>query len=167
MAGQLVVRAGVVAACLLLCGCGSDEVVPAAAPETTEVASPRVSLPEAEAPRPAGTSSAPAMSSDSGPPRNPALQRPRDGSRLQACRDADCEVVVADGQTVRLAPGFGMSSVKVMVRDGAVSFTSRGDGMMATFGEHRPGGSDVSSINGVQFRVLAVRDDRAVIRISH
>ncbi|TDD46377.1 hypothetical protein E1286_21180 [Nonomuraea terrae] len=170
MGDQPVVRAGVVAVCLLLAGCGSGGGEPVTAPAPTSVSSapPEPETPTApETPPEREAPSEPESPSAAEPPRDAGALQARDGARLRACRDADCEVVVADGQSVELAPKWGLGTVEFTVEDGAVSFTSFSGGMMATFGEQTPNPSGVSSVNGIDVRVLAVQGRRAVIRISH
>ncbi|PZG18519.1 hypothetical protein C1J01_14805 [Nonomuraea aridisoli] len=165
-----------VAVCLVLAGCGSGAEDPFGAPETPSVSSTPLELetpPDPETPTAPETPpdpedlSEPERSSAAEPPQGAGLLRARDGARLRACRDADCEVVVADGQSVELAPRWGLGTVEFEVEDGAVTFTSFDGGMMATFGRQTPNPSGVSSINGIDLRVLAVQGRRAVVRISH
>jgi hypothetical protein len=155
MPGVLIKQAvavGIVAISASLTGCGSD-------PERTAAST-----------TPKTTSAAPAPSSSSATPspRPTGLPRAKDGKRLGACRDANCEVLVSSGQTITLNDKFRVPPVHVTVQDDSVTFQSIGaDGFQSTFEGQTPDQGGPSTINGVSFQVVAVRGKKAVIKIAH
>ncbi|MEO3873734.1 hypothetical protein ABGB18_33400 [Nonomuraea sp. B12E4] len=148
---------GVVAVFGLLTGCGSaaeQAASPAAAPET----------PSSPAPSSSVVSSPPATPS----PQATSLPKAKDGKKLRACRDAGCEVLVSDGQTITLDDRWGLQPVDVSVEEDSVTFhVVTGSGMQATMSEQRPDQGGPSTINDVSFEVLAVQGKKAVIKITH
>lgn len=148
----------------LLTGCGSpaeETASPADAPATS-MTSPAASSPAASSP-----SASPSPSVTSSPTAS-SLPKARNGTRLRACRDAKCEVLVSDGKTIRLDARWGLSPVEVTVEDDSVTFHSvTQSGMQVTMAEQRPDQGGPSTINGVSFEVLAVKGKKAVIKITH
>ncbi|WP_220449773.1 hypothetical protein, partial [Nonomuraea longispora] len=124
----------------------------------------------------AGTPSSPAATPPSAPPSptltpSPTatpLPKARNGTRLRACRDAKCEVLVSDGQTIGLADRWGLLPINVTVEDGSVTFDAfTSSGMRLTMSEQTPDQGGPSTINEVSFEVVAVKGKRAVIKITH
>ncbi|MFG1941616.1 hypothetical protein [Nonomuraea sp. NPDC048826] len=145
------------AAAVLIAGCGS-------APQ--EAAAP-VSTP------PSPVSSSPPPSASPSATRSPSLTatplpKARNGTKLRACWDAKCEVLVKDGQSIRLADKWGLLPIDVTVENGSVTFrTYTLSGAQLTMGEQTPNQGGPSTVNDVNFEVVAVKGKRAVIKISH
>ncbi|MER6944152.1 hypothetical protein ABT294_09030 [Nonomuraea sp. NPDC000554] len=162
--GKRVSLVGAVALCALLTGCGSG-TEGTAAPKTA----PAAVSPEAT-PSPSETSSPRATPSPSvtASPQATHLPRAKDGGRLRACRDATCEVLVSDGQSITLDGTWGLAPVEVTVEDGSVTFNSvTGSGMRLTLSEQTPDQGGPSSIDDITFEVVAVQGRKAVIKIGH
>ncbi|WP_165974940.1 hypothetical protein [Nonomuraea deserti] len=147
----------------LLTGCGApaeETASPAAAPAT----SPTSPAPSSPAP------SSPVASSPSATPSPTAssLPKARNGTKLRACRDAKCEVLVSDGRTITLDARWGLAPVQVSVENDSVTFRMvTASGMQATLSEQTPDQGGPSTINDVDFEVLAVKGKKAVIKITH
>ncbi|TDD13458.1 hypothetical protein [Nonomuraea diastatica] len=137
----------------LLTGCGSvpeETAAPAGAP-TTSSTSPAPSSPPAT-PSPTAT----------------PFPKAKNGTKLRACRDAKCEVLVSDGRTITLDARWGLAPVAVSVEDDSVTFhVVTASGMQATMSEQTPDQGGPSTINDVSFEVLAVKGKKAVIKITH
>jgi type IV pilus biogenesis protein CpaD/CtpE len=143
------------AAAVLLAGCAS-------APE--EAASP-AGVPAS--PAATSTSASPSPTLTPSPTATP-LPKARNGTRLRACRDATCEVLVSDGQTIRLADRWGLMPINVTVEDGSVTFhASTASGMQLTMSKQTPDQGGPSTVNEVSFEVVAVKGRKAVIKITH
>ncbi|MEO3793800.1 hypothetical protein ABGB14_26610 [Nonomuraea sp. B10E15] len=139
----------------LLTGCGSP-----AERTATPATSPPPSAPEASPP-----SSTP---SPSATPTASALPKARNGTKLRACRDAKCEVLISDGRTIRLDDKWGFMPINVTVEDDSVTFhASTASGMQVTMSEQTPDQGGPSTVNDVSFEVLAVKGRKAVIKITH
>jgi hypothetical protein len=150
---KLAATVGAVAFSALLTGCAS-EPERTAAPITTPKATPATSTPIS----PSATTSL----------RATGFPRAKDGSKLRACRDADCEVLVSDGQTITLNDEFHLAPVDVTVEDGSVTFKSvSASGFQSILSEQTPEQGGPSSINDVSFLVVAIQKNKAVIKIGH
>ncbi|TDD84617.1 hypothetical protein E1293_12520 [Actinomadura darangshiensis] len=135
---------------VLLTSCGSTTPEPAAA-------SPSASTPV----------SAPAPSPSS--PSPTGFPKAADGDDLDACGDAECEVLVHDGDKIRLDDGLGLAApLDVTVTGDSVTFTSvTAGGMRATLSHQTPDQGGPSRINDISLAVIAVEDRKAVITVEH
>ncbi|MFI7452919.1 hypothetical protein ACIBQX_35920 [Nonomuraea sp. NPDC049714] len=138
------------------CGSGAEPTASPAAAPTRSPAAPASSSPTASSP--------PATPL----PRATPLPKAKNGTKLRACRDARCEVLVSDGQTIKLNDTWGLWPVKVTVEDDSVTFsTGTASGMQVTMSEQTPDQGGPSTVDGLDFEVLAVQGKKAVIRITH
>jgi hypothetical protein len=88
--------------------------------------------------------------------------RAADGTRLKACADGTCEVIVKDGD--RLPNTGGAGPVKVSVTAGSVTISTTGDGgFSSTLGG--PEGT-VQRLNDQSFLIVEIRGRRALLRLS-
>ncbi|TDE49040.1 hypothetical protein E1295_20700 [Nonomuraea mesophila] len=149
------------AAAVLLAGCGpapEEAASPADAPSSPAATSP--SAPPSTAP-----TASPTLTPS---PTATPLPKARNGTRRRACRDAKCEVLVSDGQTIRLAAKWGLLPINVTVEDGSVTFDAyTPSGMRLTMAEQTPDQGGPSTVNEVSFEVVAVKGKKAVIKITH
>jgi hypothetical protein len=77
-------------------------------------------------------------------------------------------VLVSDGQTIKLNDKWGLWPVEVTVEDDSVTFnTGTASGMRVTMSEQTPDQGGPSTVDGLDFEVLAVQGKKAVIRITH
>jgi hypothetical protein len=167
-------RAGFVAVTLtvLLAGCGSAETPaqpPAAAP----------------AQPPAGVTGSPAAAPTAASP-SPSVPAASDGTDLAACRDADCEVEVREGDRLRIDARFGVDSITVrsLGGDGATLRLEGSSGGMNVEGRnvsisgscvngrcHDDGFMSLTTshpgrINDIRLRLAAVESSRAVLVLT-
>lgn len=155
-----------VTAAVLLAGCGSAPQE-AAAPESAPSSSVASSPPPSASPSSPSPSSSPSASPSPSPTVTP-LPKARNGTDLRACRDAKCEVLVKDGQRIRLADKWGLLPIDVTVEDGSVTFHAyTPSGMRLTMAKQTPDQGGPSTVNEVSFEVVAVKGKKAVIKISH
>ncbi|MDL4814715.1 hypothetical protein [Actinomadura opuntiae] len=137
----------------------------------------RARLSAAEAPAPSPSSSAaaspdaasPAPASPSGKAPKDKKGAPKDGTDLEACRDADCEVEVADGQTIPLDPKYGLDGIDVRTEGPRVIFTAQGHDskMVTSMDASWTGSSSSSTINGLTFRPHMTKDGKVIVKITH
>ncbi|MBO2462847.1 hypothetical protein [Actinomadura violacea] len=129
----------------------------------------RARLAAADEPVPsASAAAAPASPSPSAAPKG-KKSAAKDGTNLNACRDASCEVEVADGEQIPLDPKYGLDGIDVR-RDGPqVIFTAHGrDSKMVTSMDASWAGSGSSStVNGLTFRPRMSKDGKIIVQISH
>lgn len=131
---------------VLLTGCGST-------PEPA-AASPTASTPPPSTPAPS--------------PSPTGFPKAADGDDLDACRDADCEVLVHDGDKIRLNDKWGIEPIDVTVEDDSVTFKRvTAGGMQITLSRQTPDQGGPSRINDVALGVTAVQNKKAVISIKH
>ncbi|MFI6501625.1 hypothetical protein [Nonomuraea typhae] len=150
--------AGALALSAVLVGCGSGTKEAAAPPATATPVPSQITQTTQTTPSP----------SPSLAPKPKPLPRAKDGKNLRACRDARCEVLISDGQTLTLSPEWGLAPFKVTVEDDSVSFYGSAlDGTQISMSEQTPDQGGPSKINDVTFRVVAVRGKKAVIKINH
>jgi hypothetical protein len=99
----------------------------------------------------------------------PGLPPAADGTDLAACADAACEVEVAEGDEFSVTGPHGLDRIVVeKVTPGTVTLTGYGgNGSSVVSGTTGAPFGDRPSIvlNGIAVAVLAVADDRAVIRL--
>jgi hypothetical protein len=77
-------------------------------------------------------------------------------------------VLVSNGQTIKLNDKWGLWPVEVTVEDDSVTFsTGTASGMQVTMSEQTPDQGGPSTVNDLDFEVLAVQGKKAVIRITH
>lgn len=143
------------AAAALLSGCGSaptDQSPPAA---DTDPLTPS----ESSAPSPSGT------------PTAAPLPEAADGTDLTACADADCEVVVEEGDEFAMDGSYGVEqfTVESVGADG-LSMAGEGPGTMVSghVPAPPPGGNDHPQfvMNGFSITVVALEGSTAVMRLG-
>jgi hypothetical protein len=167
-------RAGFIAVTLtaLLAGCGSAE-------ESVRPAAPVPAQPPAAAPgNPAASTPSPVQASPSAKASN--------GTDLAACKDADCEVEVREGDRLKIDPRFGLDTITVRsIGRGEVTVALEG-----TSGQLKAEGRNVSvstscmngrchdqgmmsltttwpgRINKIRLRLVAITDSRAILSLK-
>ncbi|QFG21770.1 hypothetical protein [Actinomadura sp. WMMB 499] len=141
------------------------------APKAPE-APPRPAMPE---PKPAAKpakpepkpAAEPAMPEPAIMPAKPRHSAAKDGRNLEACADGRCEVVVRDGDTIKLDDKFGVKPIRIEMRGEQVTF-SRKDGSSklttsATAGY--PGGT--IHWNGLTMRIHKSAEGELILKLSH
>lgn len=111
------------------------------------------------------------------------LPKAMDGTRVESCADASCEVEVASGDVIPLASGYGIHRFSIeSIKDHLITWraTYTGGSSTAVLGGQR---SDVSCSNGecighlagsggtlrinsITAHFLTISADRAVVRFS-
>ncbi|MFF1673809.1 hypothetical protein ACFVWN_29090, partial [Nocardiopsis flavescens] len=115
--------------------------------------------PAAPADPTAGGSGAPAS------PAGPAPLEAADGTDLDACADADCEVLVSAGDEFAMDGSHGVDLfVFEAVGGGGVSF--RGEGPGTRMSGRLPGPDASFVMNGFTVAVVAVEGSEAVVEFS-
>ncbi|GAA3019213.1 hypothetical protein [Streptosporangium longisporum] len=147
--------AGTAALFVLLMGCATAPKE--AAPKETAATATTQQPPPSATPSPTPTTT---------PPK--PFPKAKDGKKLRACRDARCEVLISDGQTITLNPEWNLPPINVAVENGSVSFFGTTlDGTQISMLEQTPDQGGPSKLNDVSFGVVAVRGAKAVIKIAH
>ncbi|MFB4297867.1 hypothetical protein [Actinomadura sp. NTSP31] len=135
----------------------------------------RLTAAEGPAPSPSAAAASPDAASPS-PSASPSGKAPKgkkgaakDGTDLEACRDADCEVEVASGQTIPLDPKYGLDGIDVRTEGPRVIFTAQGrDSKMTTSMDASwTGASSSSTVNGLTFRPHMTKDGKVIVKITH
>lgn len=143
------------AAALILAGCGDDE------PDVSAATKPETHTPSAEP----TASSSPSPSPTSSPsPTRSARPKAADGRNLGACKDGECEVEIKTGDMIRLGnrvkakPRVDWLAVVDISRDGPTFALSSGMTTTAYGGIEINGGLSVDTVyaNG----------KRAIVRLS-
>jgi hypothetical protein len=143
---------------LLLAACGGDDpAARTAADASTPTAAP-----------PSGTPSSTPSATPSSARDEPL--KAADGTRLKACADAKCEVVVSAGDVIRFSArvrnrtGLPALTVKSVSRsEVAFAFTTLGGG---DYAYSQPPGLPPTVVQGVSLTVRRVNGDRAVMRLG-
>jgi len=142
--------AGLVAATLVLGGCGADRAAPRDSARPSRSASPSPS------PSPSAT--------------GPTLPPAADGSDIAACYDGDCEVRVRAPLKIPVSPSTGIATLTV------TSITAEGVNVSGVLTDGTnleitvyadPGGLATGTVNTVQISALGVVDGEAVLHLSH
>jgi hypothetical protein len=85
-----------------------------------------------------------------------------DGTKLKACADGKCEVIVKTGNSLPNASGLG--PVKIVVSDGEVTIS---DTSASGFSSTLIGWEgNIQQLNNQIFLIAVVQVDRAVLRLS-
>ncbi|HEU5032951.1 MAG TPA: hypothetical protein VFV01_49095 [Spirillospora sp.] len=133
----------------------------------------RLSAAEEPVPSPSGAAAAPAGSPS--PSASPAAApkgkkgAAKDGTNLNACLDADCEVEVASGQRIPLDPKYGVDGIDVRTDGPRVIFTAQGrdSKMVTSMDASWAGAGSSSTVNGLTFRPRMTKDGKIIVKISH
>lgn len=88
----------------------------------------------------------------------------RDGDRVAACRDGDCEVTVRSGTKIPLNRRFGMGPIAVTVDGEDVGLRSHSPGSDLSNTLTAPG---TVTMNDIVVNVIDAHDNMATLRISH
>ncbi|MFA1539660.1 hypothetical protein [Actinomadura monticuli] len=124
----------------------------------TSLAAPPPS-PHDEAPPPAASAEGQAA---------PAAEESKADADFRECADADCEVTIRDGQTIKLGEQYGGSTVRVKTEDQRVTFIIRGqDTRLTSTVDASPTSATTASYNGVTFRPRMNKDGSVNLKISH
>ncbi|MEU9016399.1 hypothetical protein [Actinomadura sp. NPDC048394] len=93
----------------------------------------------------------------------------KDGTDLNACLDADCEVEVASGQRIPLDPKYGVDGIDVRTDGPRVIFTAQGrdSKMVTSMDASWAGAGSSSTVNGLTFRPRMTKDGKIIVKISH
>jgi hypothetical protein len=145
---------------LLATGCGTDK------PRTGATVSP---TPTPTTASPARTTALPTRTTASpSPARRSTFPHAADGSKIGACADGRCEVLVTHPVRVPLhCRHCGVTFFAVVrIRPSGVYFHVVGSGGSGITVQQPPG-ADPSSINHLAWTVVAVKGHRAVIKLSH
>ena len=149
------------AAALPLAGCGGDE------PDTTTSAPS--SGASASASTPPATSAPPSAPPSTPSSVSPAALKAADGTRLAACADARCEVVVKAGDVIRFngtgerRAGFGDIEVKHVAADEVTFTLASGSVTFTQPGRELP---DTGNLNDISLTLVSLQGGRAVIRLG-
>ncbi|GAB3210115.1 hypothetical protein ACQEU5_15020 [Marinactinospora thermotolerans] len=103
-------------------------------------------------------------------PASPAGPEAADGEDLGACADADCEVIVHQGDEIVLDPAdHGLDGLTVEeAGDGRVAFAASGPGvsLRTSYAGTVGSGGKTSHLNGIAITTLEIGADHAVIRLT-
>jgi hypothetical protein len=156
---------GLLLGAVAVAGCASGAPKPAATPGRTVAASPRPSASATPTPSPSAS----------------------DGTRLAACADADCEVRVAAGNTIRVRPKFKVgpmfvTSIKhgeivlsITLTSSGVSYECQGHASCEVIGPSAqgPGAAIMTghtggrvTLNRVAVSVISITRRHAILRLS-
>ncbi|GGV27348.1 hypothetical protein GCM10010182_57920 [Actinomadura cremea] len=138
---------------------------PAAADAPPQPAAAMPAMPEMPAAAPAGPEK-PAAKPEK-PAAKPEKPAAKDGTNLKACADGECEVVLRDGDEIKLDEKFGMEPIRVERKGTRVTFTLKGSGSMVTTAvdSRRPGAT--LYWNGLTLRPRIGEDGELVVKLSH
>lgn len=140
-------------AAVLVSGCGAGAAGPDAAPAPAGSSA-------APSPAPTSSSAAPPSAAPTTPgPTTPGPLTAADGTNLKACSDGRCEVIVEDGDSLRIRD---LGTVKVSVKSDEVTLSQTTDGFSSTLTGFEGG---LQQINKQTFLIVAVRDGKTVLRL--
>ncbi|PDP88180.1 hypothetical protein CQJ94_08635 [Glycomyces fuscus] len=116
-----------------------------------------------------GAASPEPSAADASPsPAAPALPEAADGTDLEACADADCEVLVESGDEFTMDGSHGVDRFVVdAVGEDGIDFSGYGPG--TTLSGHLPPPEDqeyVFVMNGFDITLVAVEGSSALLRLS-
>ncbi len=135
---------------------------PAAAAATASLAAPPPSDPDPVAAAP------PASPSPSATPTASPSPSAKDDKELKECADADCEVTVQDGQTIKLDKKYGLDPIHIKIDDSRVTFTIRGaNTKMISQVDASQMSNTSATYNGITFRPRMTKDGKMTLKISH
>ncbi|GAA0216431.1 hypothetical protein GCM10009527_010670 [Actinomadura nitritigenes] len=128
----------------------------------------RLTAAEAPVPSPSASAGAADAPSAADAPKG-RKSAAKDGTDLNACLDADCEVEVADGQRIPLDPKYGVDGIDVRTDGPRVFFTASGRNskMVTSMDTSWAGTGSSSTVNGLTFRPRMTKDGKIIVRVSH
>ncbi|MBE1533758.1 hypothetical protein [Actinomadura algeriensis] len=135
----------------------------AAAPNPPEAADKPAAKP---AVRPMKSPTMPEMPQMPAMPAKPAAKDAADGADLKACGDGKCDVVVQDGDEIKLDDEFGIDPIGVDVHGSRVTFTLKNNAQhMVTVVD----ASQHATVhwNGLTLRPRMTDDGKVVVNLSH
>ncbi|MFD0905496.1 hypothetical protein [Actinomadura sediminis] len=101
------------------------------------------------------------------PAAKPAKPAAKDGTDLEACADGACEVVLEDGQEIKLDDRFGIDPIGVEIKGTRVTFTLKNtDSTMITSVDARNPDASVHW-NDLTLRPRMTEDGKLVVNVSH
>ncbi|WP_339155409.1 hypothetical protein [Actinomadura luteofluorescens] len=106
---------------------------------------------------------------DAAAPKSPPKggSEAKDGTDLKACEDAECQVEVRDGQTIKFDRKLGIDPLHVKIDGSRVILSSRGrNGMMATSIDSAWPRSS-TTYNGLTLRPHRAKNGAMILDISH
>ncbi|TDD74078.1 hypothetical protein [Actinomadura rubrisoli] len=180
----LALLATTAAAALALTGCSGDARTTLAAgapsPAANGAASPAADPPAPDAPDvpgvpevpdvpgvPPGTP-APSPSVAPAPAGAPKGGPAKDGTDLKACEDADCEVLVRDGQKIPMDGKRGIESIDVQIHGSRVILRVQGTrGGRMTTSLDATWSTGVAAFDGVMIRPRRIQGDTVILKVSH
>lgn len=115
-------------------------------------------------PAPSAAPSAAAPSSDAADPSAPPAAE--GDKELKECADAECEVKVHDGQTIKLDKKYGLDPIHIKIDDSRATFTirSKSTKMISTVDAKT---NTSATYNGITFRPRLNKDGTMTLKISH
>lgn len=106
---------------------------------------------------------------NSGPSASPVPENAteKDGNDPESCKDADCEVTVADGQKITLDKKYGLDPIEVRIEGTRVTFIMEGrhSHMSASLNAARPNAG--ATFDRVTLRPRIAKDGTVILRVSH
>jgi hypothetical protein len=92
----------------------------------------------------------------------------KDDKELKECADADCEVKVRDGQTIKLDKKYGLDPVHIKIEGSRVTFSIRGKrtNMVSTLDAGLSTNAS-ATYNGITFRPQMAKDGTMNLKVSH
>ncbi|MEU6753714.1 hypothetical protein ABZ914_46440 [Spirillospora sp. NPDC046719] len=128
----------------------------------------RLTAAEAPVPSPSASAGAAGAAAPAAAPKGKKSEA-KDGTDLNACLDADCEVEVKSGQRIPLDPKYGVDGIDVRTDGPRVVFTANGrDSKMVTSMDATWAGTGSSStVNGLTFRPRMTKDGKIIVQVSH
>ncbi|MEU8120923.1 hypothetical protein AB0C21_19620 [Spirillospora sp. NPDC049024] len=141
---------------------------------SSENAAPR---PRSADPKPrADEAEAPEAEAPKSPPKHKSKHKPKgkpepkseaeDGTDLEACEDAQCQVEVKDGQTITFDKKYGMAPLHIKIEGRRLTFTARGRQGTLTASLDTDGPSS-GTYNGITLRPHRGKDGSVILDISH
>ncbi|MEU5995270.1 hypothetical protein ABZ806_40365 [Spirillospora sp. NPDC047418] len=126
---------------------------------------PAVSDPVPDAAPPADP---PADAAEPAASPSPSAKDDKDGKELTECADADCEVKVRDGQTIKLDEKYGLDPVHIKIEGSRVTFSIRGQrtNMVSTLDAGQSANAS-ATYNGITFRPRMAKDGTMTLQVSH
>lgn len=110
---------------------------------------------------------APAKPAVPSTPAKSAKAVAEDGTDLKSCADGKCEVVVRDGDVIKLDDRFRMGPIGVEVEGNYVTLTRRDDGTRATITVAPGMGSAYIYWDGLSMRPRMTEDGEVVLKLRH
>ncbi|MES9609492.1 hypothetical protein [Actinomadura sp. NPDC000929] len=91
----------------------------------------------------------------------------RDGTDLKACEDAECQVEIKDGQTIKFDRRLGLDPLHVKVDGNRLIFSSRGRNgvMVASMDASWPRAT--ATFNGLTLRPHRAKNGAMILDVSH